>query len=105
MTWQERIIKAHTAVADEVSHLQRMDSERYFVWQEDGSNDLSANGVHAEKCVTGTTDLFTKIDFDPWAEALGPSLSRYGIAWQLLSVQYEEETGLIHYEWGWEVPC
>ena len=68
MTWQERIIAAHTAVTDAVSHGQRMQSERYFVWQEDGANDLEADGVHAEKSVTGTTDLFTKQEFDPWKE-------------------------------------
>ena len=31
MTWQERIVKAHTAVTDAVSHRQRLQSDRYFV--------------------------------------------------------------------------
>lgn len=104
MTWQDRIVKAHTSVTDQVSHFHRLNSERYFVWQEDGSNDLSANGNHVERCMTGTTDLYTKQEFDPWVEMLGASLSRYGIAWQMLSVQYENETGFFHYEWSWEVP-
>lgn len=103
MSWQERIIAAHLAVTDAVSHGSRMKSERYFVWQEDGSNDLEANDGHAERVVTGTTDLFTRQEFDPWADALGESLSGHGIAWTLGSIQYEEDTGFWHYEWIWEV--
>ena len=103
MSWQERIIAAHLAVTDQVSHGQRMKSSRYFVWQEDGSNALAAGNGHAERAVTGTTDLFTKREFDPWADALGASLSGYGIAWYLSSVQFEEDTGFWHTEWVWEV--
>lgn len=103
MTWQERIIAAHTAVTEQVSHITRLSSERYFVWQENGSNDLGANNRHGEKAVTGSTDLFTKQEFDPWADAIGESLSSYGVAWTLSSVQYEEKTGFYHYEWIWEV--
>ena len=103
MTWQERIVKAHTAVTDAVSHRQRLQSDRYFVWQEDGAHDFTAGNRHLEKAVTGTTDLFTKREFDPWADALGESLSGYGIAWYLSSVQFEEDTGFWHTEWVWEV--
>lgn len=103
MTWQEKLIAAHTAVTDAVCHGQRMKSSRYFVWQEDGDNDLAAGNGHAERAVTGTTDLFTTREFDPWAEALGESLSEYGIAWYISSVQFEEDTGFWHTEWVWEV--
>ena len=104
MTWYERIIAAHTAVTDSVSQSARLASDRYFVWQEDGSNDLSGDNGHVETAVTGTTDLYTKQEFDPWADALGESLSSYGISWTLDNVQYEEDTGFYHYEWLWEVP-
>lgn len=103
MTWYETIIAAHTAVTNAVSHGQRMKSDRYFVWQEDGANDLEANGVHGEKAMQGTTDLFSKTEFDPWADALGESLSSYGIAWYLNAVEFEEDTGFWHWEWVWEV--
>ena len=104
MTWYERVIAAHTAVTDSVSHSARLASDRYFVWQEDGSNDLAGDNGHGETAVTGTTDLYTKQEFDPWADALGESLSSYGISWTLDNVQYEEDTGFYHYEWLWEVP-
>lgn len=103
MTWYERIIAAHTAVTGAVSHFERMKSDRYFVWQEDGATDLESDNAHSEKAVTGTTDLFTKQEFDPWKEQFEAALDAAGIAWYLNSVQYEEDTGFIHYEWAWEV--
>ena len=103
MTWYERIIAAHTAVTDAVSHSERLQSERYFVWQEDGANDLEADGAHVEKAVTGVTDLYTKTEFDPWGDELGESLSSYGIAWALVLIEYEEETRFYHWSWDWEV--
>jgi len=103
VSWADRIIAAHTAVTDAVSHWQRLASDRYFVWQEDGTKDLLAENVHTEGAVTGVTDLFTKVEFDPWANALGNSLDLYGISWTLRDVQYEEDTGFYHYTWDWEV--
>ena len=101
--WYEKIIEAHLAVTDQVSHGEFMKSERYFVWQEDGSNDLAAENMHAEKAVTGSTDLFTKTEFDPWKEEFEIALEIAGIAWHYNSFQYEEETGFYHHEWYWEV--
>lgn len=105
MKWSDRIIACHTAVTDKVSHGQAMQESRYFVWQEDGTNDFEADDLHAEGVVTGTTDLFTKQEFDPWKDAFEAALDADGaIAWSLNSVQYEEDTGFIHYEWEWQVP-
>ena len=103
MTWYEKVIAVHTAVTNQVSHAQRMKSSRYFVWQEDGTNDFEAGNIHAEQAVTGTTDLFTKQEFDPWKEDFEQSLNQNGLAWYLNSVQYEDDTGFWHYEWVWEV--
>lgn len=101
--WYDRIIAAHTAVTTTVSHFERLKSDRYFVWQEDGKSDLESDNKHTEEAVTGTTDLFTKQEFDPWKDEFEASLDSYGIAWYLNSVQYEEDTGFIHYEWVWSV--
>lgn len=101
--WAQRIIAAHLAVTDAVSHGGRLQSDRYLVWQEDGANDFRAGDVHAEKAVTGTTDLFTKQEFDPWREELEQSFDAAPLVWKLNSVQFEEETGFWHYEWAWEV--
>lgn len=103
MTWYEAIIAAHTAVTDQVSHIERMQSDRYFVWQEDGRNDLVADGGHTERVVTGSTDLFTRQEFDPWVKAFETALDALGIAWSFSSFQKETDTGFLHYEWNWEV--
>lgn len=103
MRWYETIIAAHTAVTDQVSHMERMDSRRYFVWQEDGADDLVADGDHVERIVTGFTDLFTRLEFDPWAQELGKSFDEQGVAWSLRDVQFEEDTGITHYTWDWSV--
>lgn len=104
MRWYEKIITAHAKVTDAFSHGERLQSDRYFVWQEDGADDFMANGIHAEKAVTGTTDLFTKKEFDPWRDDLEAAFdAAEGIAWSLNSVQFEEETGYWHYEWEWTV--
>lgn len=103
MKWYEKIIAVHRAVTDSVSHAEKMKSNRYFVWQEDGANDLEADGLHAERAVTGSTDLFTKQEFDPWKEQFEHALETSCILWSYNSFQYEEDTGFYHHEWYWEV--
>lgn len=104
MKWYEKIIAAHTAVTDAVSHGERLKSDRYFVWQEDGSDDMVIDGIHAEKAVSGSTDLFTKQEFDPWRERFEEELDKAeGVFWELKSVQFEQDTKFWHYEWAWTV--
>lgn len=74
----------------------------YIVWAEDGDNDLAANNIHAERCFEGTIDLFTKTEGDSLFEAVPAALESIGAAYYLNSVQYEEDTGLLHYEWVWQ---
>ena len=104
MRWYEKIISALNTVAPgAVSHGGRIKSERYFVWQEDGGNDLPANDRHVEYAVTGTVDLFSKTEFDPWSDAVRDAFNNAGIVWYLNSVQFEEDTGFWHWEWVFEV--
>lgn len=103
MEWHEKIIAVHLSVTDQVSHAEHMKSDRYFVWQEDGANDLEADGLHVERAITGSTDLFTKQEFDPWKEQFEAAMEASGLPWSYNSFQYEEETGYYHYEWYWEV--
>ena len=103
MSWYETVIAAHTAVTDAVSHGQRLNSNRYFVWQEERADDLAANGRHIEKAMSGTTDLFSKQEFDPWKDAFEAQLNASPLSWYLNSVQFEEDTGFWHWEWVWSV--
>lgn len=102
--WAQRLIAAHLSVTDQVSHSERLSSDRYFVWQEDGSDDLfSGDGGAVERAVTGSTDLFTKQEFDSWKDEFEAALTNADILWYLNSIQYEPETGFYHYEWIWTV--
>ena len=75
----------------------------YLVWAEDGDNDLAGDNLHGERCYTGTVDLYTRADPEPLFEAVPAALEDIGASWYLNSVQYEEDTGLTHFEWVWEV--
>lgn len=74
----------------------------YLVWMEDGDNDLAADNTHVERIYQGTVDLYTKTEDDPLMEHVPEVLESIEAAWYLNSVQYEDDTGLIHYEWVWE---
>ena len=74
-----------------------------MIWAEDGANDFEADNIHTEKMHQGTVDLYTKTEDDPLMERIPQALERIGAAYYLNSIQYEEDTGLIHYEWVWEV--
>lgn len=75
----------------------------FLVWGEDGATALLAEDRHAETGMTGTVDLFTKAEAEPLFDGVQDALERSGAAWYLNSVQFEDDTGLIHYEWVWSV--
>ena len=77
----------------------------YIVWAEDGEGDtVHADGQKVERALTGTIDYFTKTENDPVVQQIEDVLdSDDGISWYLNSVQYEQDTGYIHFEWVWEV--
>lgn len=76
----------------------------YIVWAEDSEgNSGHADNRKTTQVIQGTIDYFTKTEGDPNMEKIQSTLNSAGIAWRLNSVQYEKETGYIHYEWVWEM--
>lgn len=79
----------------------------FVVWGEDGeATSLYVDNKKQEQTVTGFVDFFTRTEFDPIADMIQAAL--YGLqeidfVWRLDSVQYEDETNLIHFQWLWEV--
>ena len=53
--------------------------------------------------INGTIDLFTKQEYDPWVQEITRALEDAEITCRIESIQYEDETGYIHYEWHFEV--
>ena len=100
----EPIGKAYSKIIENCYHYWRPKlSAPFLVWAEDGDNAAWADDQIIEQAITGTTDYFTQEEFDPAIDAIQNANISLGIAWRLNSVQYEEDTSLIHYEWTWEV--
>ena len=95
---------ALTAIHDRVYRYSAPPNAKapYLVWGDDGANYLFADGRHIETAVTGTVDLYTKDEDDQLIDSVENALGSTECAWYLNSVQYEEETGLIHREWVFE---
>ena len=78
--------------------------DKYIVWAEDTeSNANYADDCKAEQVIQGTIDYYTKTEFDNNVILIQQKLNSIDVAWQLNTIQYEEETGYIHYEWTFEL--
>lgn len=76
----------------------------YCVWAEDGEEQpLDGDNYKVRQQIQGTIDLYTKTDLDPLADAIQSALNDARIGFYLNSVQYEDETGYIHWEWVFNV--
>ena len=74
--------------------------DTYIVWAEDGESDAVHGDNRKQKQILDVTiDVFTKTEYDPIIEQLQQAFNDRGIPFELLSVQYEDDTGYIHYEY------
>ena len=101
----EALKQALLALTDEVYNFVAPPNHAvpYIIWQREGDNDFLAGNRHSEFCETGSVDLFTMDAKDPLITGIANALTDMEAAWYLNSKQYEEETGLYHYEWVVEV--
>lgn len=75
----------------------------YLVWAENGEDDsFNADNLKREQVIGYTADYYTQTEFDPNVDRIQTCLDSFGRPWHLISVSYEDETNLIHYEWGFE---
>ena len=81
----------------------------FVVWAEDGEQIPAANADDrkAEQAITGYVDYYTKSEFDTTADLIQNALfglqAEVPFVWRLDSVQYEDDTNLIHFQWTWTV--
>lgn len=72
----------------------------WVVWQEDGeSSSFDADNHKSEQQIHGTIDCYTQTEYDLLLDEIQDALDGAEIGWRLNSVQYEDTTKLIHYEW------
>ena len=92
-------------VSDNVSHYKAFKKpDKYIVWAEDSEgSSVEGDNRKINQSIQGTIDYFTKEDMDPKVDEIQNALINAEISFYLNSVQYEEETQYIHYEWIWEV--
>ncbi|MFR1802096.1 MAG: hypothetical protein ACLSWS_08610 [Faecalispora jeddahensis] len=102
----DTIRDALLTVTDNVGHYEAFKKDdRYIVWAEDGGYSGYGDNKPTIGIITGAVHLFTKTECDPFFDAVQNALSGIDIAWKLNSIQYEDATGYIHYEWVWEAVC
>lgn len=76
----------------------------FLVWQEDGEGNSFHFDLHGrEQGIHGTTDYYTQTEYDENIDTIQAINNSLFIVWRLNSVQYEEDTKFIHYEWEWTV--
>ena len=75
--------------------------KKYIIWAEDGEqNSFNAANHKVRQGLTGTVDFFTLEEYDAIIDEIQDTLEGIeGLSWNLNSVQYEEDTKFIHYEW------
>lgn len=87
-----------------VYHYERAEdySLPYGVWTEEGESDsFNADNGKKEQVIEGSLDFYTETEFDPFIDDIQGVLDSTCCGWVLESVQYEDETKLIHYSWSW----
>lgn len=102
----ESLAEEFSELSDYVFHYWRPRPDgidQYIIWAEDMEDtSLNADNKKKEQGLHGTMDLFTLTEFDPLVDSIQDKLNDMeNMSWRFNSVQYEEETGLIHHEWEW----
>ena len=110
MTLQNKLRKISEALTSiyglKVYHYFRPQLDApYCVWQEDGEwNSLQTSNHKQEQAISGTIDYYTHEEFDDFIDAIQIALNQIeNCGWRINSIQYEDDTELIHYEWLWRV--
>ena len=73
----------------------------YGVYSEDSADEAEFDNGVGEQAIGGTIDYFTRNDSPAIRNAIQGKLKELRIPWHLNSIQYEDDTGYIHYEWVW----
>lgn len=103
MTLQQKLKDFGTALSGitRTYHYRRPQDKKdnWIVWAEQGeAQSFHSDNKKQEQVIDVIVDCFTSKEYDPVLDEIQSLLQKWG-AWSLISVQYEDETNLIHYEW------
>lgn len=78
----------------------RPDADYMVIAIDSEANSLQADGVKVNQAPQGTIDLFSTTNDREKMQSVQAVLNALdGCAWYLNSVQYEDDTRLLHWEW------
>ena len=90
-----------------VYHNVRASNYPFLVWSERGEDSyesLHTDNHKTRQAVIGVVDYYTRTEFDKTVDEIQAILDDADdVAWELEAVQYEDETGLMHYTWDWRL--
>lgn len=76
----------------------------FIVWAEDGeADDFHSDNRKSEVLMNVSVDVYTKEEFDPLLDKVFNFLNESGIPFTIDSVDFEEDTGIIHYAFSCEM--
>lgn len=92
-------------VTDNVRHFWYINPPAtYLVYAEDLPGDtVNGDGKQQKQTLQGTVDLYTKELNAGYPKRVQKALNDAGIPNRVNSIQGESETGILHYEWVFEV--
>lgn len=93
-------------VTDKVYHYRAPDGTEapYIVWAEDSEPDgIFSDNIHKLPITQGTIDYFTADEYDATIDDIRDELNKIRVPHRISSIQYEDDTRLIHYELVFEV--
>ena len=103
----QRVATAFNDINCDVTHYAPVENAEtpYIVWAEQGEGEsFNADNAKSEQSIEGVVDFYTQTEFDPILDDIQDTLnSLEGCSWKLDTCQYENETGIIHYTWNWEL--
>lgn len=102
----KKVPEALLTVTDRVYHFDASGAEApYFVWGEEGGDDaVYADNARVQSTISGTIDYFTPYSEDyQTLDKIEMALIDAGIPFSLLFCEYEDDTKLCHYGWGFTV--
>ncbi len=88
-----------------VYHYHKPDATQapYAVWTETDEESFNADNAKSERQLNGTIDFYSLTEADSKLDEIETALAKLGATWTLASVQFEEDTNLIHTSWDWSV--
>lgn len=101
----DELIRALEATGYDFAHYawSKAPEGDYGTYAEDSGDDFGADNLHAERGTVGYINYFTRDDSETPRETIEAALNSINIPWSLNTVQYENDTGYIHYEWEFSV--